>query len=302
MLLVENLYPYWSQLADCCTTMNFGKTPQPYKALRDAPARSKLRTFFAAPGWEKFIMAVIILNAITLGLETSPTLTTRFGGFLATVNQLVLIIFVVEITLRIYAHGADFWRRPWSLFDFAVVAITILPTSGNLSVVRALRILRILRLINIISSMRRVVTGLLLALPGMGSIMALLGLLLYVFAVMATNLYGEAFPQMFGTLGASTFTLFQVMTLEGWAGNVVRPVMEVHPYAWIYFTIFILTTSFAVLNLFIGIIVDAMQSVQDEERKHEHKEEMTDLDTILKELRRLQDDIKELGAQSEKEG
>ncbi len=247
-------------------------------------------------------MAVIMLNAISLGLETSPTITASIGGVLEPVNQLVLIIFVVEIALRIYAHGTDFWRRPWSLFDFTVVAITILPISGNLSVVRALRILRILRLINIIPSMRRVVTGLLLALPGMGSIMALLALLLYVFAVMATNLYGEAFPEMFGTLGASTFTLFQVMTLEGWAGNVVRPVMVVHPYAWIYFTIFILTTSFAVLNLFIGIIVDAMQSVQDEERKHEHKEEMADLDTILLGVRSLQGDIRRLEARSAKEG
>ncbi len=245
-------------------------------------------------------MSVIILNAITLGLETSPTATAHIGGIMEQVNQIVLVIFVVEITLRIFAHGADFWRRPWSLFDFAVVAITILPTSGNLSVIRSLRILRVIRLINIIPSMRRVVTGLLMALPGMGSIMALLALLLYVFAVMATNLYGAAFPEMFGTLGASTFTLFQVMTLEGWAGSVVRPVMVVHPYAWIYFTIFILTTSFAVLNLFIGIIVDAMQSVQNEERKHEHKEEKADLDGILLELRNLKDEIKRLREQSEK--
>ena len=263
-----------------------------YKRLRDAPIRPFLRDFFASSGWENFIISVIILNALTLGFETSRTVMAHYGGLLHWLNMTALIIFVVEIVLRIYAHGWKFWTRPWSLFDFAVVAITILPTSGDFSVVRALRVLRVLRLVAIVPSMRRVVTGLLTALPGMGSIMALLALLLYVFAVMATNLYGKQFPELFGSLGASTFTLFQVMTLEGWAGDVVRPVMKVHPWAWIYFTIFILTTSFAVLNLFIGIIVDAMQSVQEEERKQDQEEEMAELDQILHELRSLRGELK----------
>jgi voltage-gated sodium channel len=287
---------------DCFNIMNFSRLRKLGKGVRDAPIRADLRDFFASLGWEKFIMAVIIVNAITLGLETSPWVMGRYGGLLSGLNELVLAIFVVEITLRIYAHGRDFWTRPWSLFDFAVVAITILPTTGDFSVVRALRVLRVLRLVSIVPSMRRVVSGLLTALPGMGSIMALLALLLYVFSVMATNLYGRHFPELFGTLGASAFTLFQVMTLEGWAGNVVRPVMKIHPWAWIYFTIFILTTSFAVLNLFIGIIVDAMQSVQEEERKQEHEQEMADLETILRELRELRGDITSLEDERKKPG
>ncbi len=256
--------------------------------------RQRLRAFFLSAGWEKFIMSVIILNAATLGLETSKSIMSQYGPLLELVNSTVLAIFIVELILRIVANGGQFWRDPWSLFDFAIVAVALMPVSGEFAVLRALRILRVLRLVSIVPSMRRVVTGLLLALPGMGSIMALLLLLIYVFSVMATNLYGPAFPEMFGSIGASAFTLFQVMTLEGWAGNVVRPVMEVHPWAWIYFTIFILTTSFAVLNLFIGIIVDAMQSVQEEERRVEHEEEKAEMDAILHELGHLRREIGDL--------
>jgi len=271
--------------------MIFSKLTDLYKSQRDAALRPRLREFFASLGWEKFILVVIAINAVTLGLETSPWMRQQLGSTLDFVSQIVIIIFIIEIILRIYAHGWEFWRRPWSVFDFAVVMISVSPSTGEFSVLRALRILRVLRLVSIIPSMRRVVTGLLNALPGMGSIMALLLLLLYVFSVMATNLYGEKFPEMFGSLGGSAFTLFQVMTLEGWAGDVVRPVMKVYPWAWIYFSIFILTTSFAVLNLFIGIIVDAMQSVQEEEHKEEREIEQAEQAAILAELGALREEI-----------
>ncbi len=280
--------------------MNFVKIVKPYQLMRDSSLRPWMRDFFASLGWEKFIMAVIIINAVTLGLETSPFMREHFGKVLSMVSHVTMAIFIVEIVLRIYAHGWTFWIRPWSLFDFSVVMLSVLPATGDLSVLRALRVLRVLRLVSIVPSMRRVVTGLLTALPGMGSIMALLLLLLYVFSVMATNLYGEAFPELFGSLGASAFTLFQVMTLEGWAGDVVRPVMKVHPWAWVYFTTFILTTSFAVLNLFIGIIVDAMQSVQEDERKLEDIREKVELDTIMHELKGLRADMKSLADKSSK--
>ena len=153
-----------------------------------------------------------------------------------------------------------FFRDPWSLFDFIVVAIALIPATGNLSVLRALRILRVLRLITVVPSLRRVVGGLITALPGMGSIVVLLSLLFYVFAVMATKLFGQSFPEWFGTIGASAYSLFQIMTLESWSMGIVRPVMEQYPYAWAFFVPFIIVTTFAVLNLFIGIVVNAMQT------------------------------------------
>jgi voltage-gated sodium channel len=183
----------------------------------------------------------------------------RMGPLLLTLDVIFLTIFVIEIAARLIAHGARFWRDPWSVFDFTVVAVALIPTTESLSGLRALRILRALRLISAVPSMRRVVAGLFRAIPGMTAVVALLALIFYVFSVMATMLYGDTFPEYFGTIGESAYSLFQIMTLESWSQGIVRPVLEVHPLAWLFFIPFILMTSFAVLNLFIGIIVDSMQ-------------------------------------------
>ena len=169
-------------------------------------------------------------------------------------------MFVLEIGLRLIAWRTAFFRDPWSVFDFAVIAIALIPASGPLAVLRSLRVLRVLRVLTIVPSMRRVVGGLLAALPGLGSIAMVLLLVYYVFGVVATQLFGDRFPDWFGTLGLSLYTLFQVMTLESWSMGIVRPLMEVYPLAWTFFIPFILVATFTMLNLFIGVIVSAMQS------------------------------------------
>jgi voltage-gated sodium channel len=131
-------------------------------------------------------------------------------------------------------------------------------------VLRALRIIRVLRVVSLIPQMRAVVGALLKALPGMGSILAVLMLVFYIAAVMATKLFGETFPDWFGSIAASLFSLFQIMTLESWSMGIVRPVMEQHPGAWAFFVPFIIVTTFTVLNLFIALIVNSMQSLQAE--------------------------------------
>jgi voltage-gated sodium channel len=211
------------------------------------------------------ITALIVVNAVLLGLETVPSVMAGWGGLIVAADKLILAVFVVEIALRIGAHGRAFWRDPWSLFDVAVVGIALVPATGSLSVLRALRILRVLRLVSVVPRLRRVVETLLRSLPGMGSIALLLAMLFYVFAVMATKLYGAAFPEWFGTIGRSMYSLFQIMTLESWSMGIVRPVMELQPGAWAFFVPFILVVSFAVLNLFIAVVVDSMQQVHQEE-------------------------------------
>jgi voltage-gated sodium channel len=225
-----------------------------------------------SPRTERFILALIILNAITLGLETSAWVMDRIGPVLLVLDKVVLAIFVVEVVARIAVHRLAFFKDPWSLFDFAVVAIALVPAAGPFSVLRALRILRVLRMITIVPSLRRVVGALISALPGMGSIVLLMGLIFYVASVMATKLFGADFPQWFGSIPASAYSLFQIMTLESWSMGIVRPVMEVHPYAWMFFVPFILCTTFTMLNLFIGIVVNAMQAEHEEEARAErHK-------------------------------
>lgn len=223
------------------------------------PWRQRLMVWLETPLIQRSLIALILVNAVILGLETSPSAMRAWGPWFTTVDQAILAVFVVEIALRLAAHRLAFFRDPWSVFDFIVVAIALIPASGPLAVLRALRVLRVLRIITLVPSMKRVVGGLLSALPGLGSVSAIIGIIFYVAAVIATKLFGAAFPQWFGTLGDSAFTLFQVMTLEGWAMDIVRPVMEVFPLAWIFFLLFILSSTFTLLNLFIAVIVNAIQ-------------------------------------------
>ncbi len=225
-----------------------------------------LQAFLARPAVANGVLALIIINAVILGLETSPAVMQAWGPTLMALDKAILAVFVVEIVLRIVAHRGAFFRDPWSVFDLLVVAIALAPASGPFAVLRALRVLRVLRILTIVPSMRRVVGGLLSAIPGLGSIAAVLGLIFYVFAVIATKLFGAAFPEWFGTLGGSLYTLFQVMTLESWSMGIVRPVMEQFPYAWAFFIPFILIATFTMLNLFIGVIVSAMQSFTDADK------------------------------------
>jgi voltage-gated sodium channel len=257
-----------------------------------------LRSILDNPRTEWFITGVIVFNAITLGLETSKTAMDAYGPVLLTIDAIVLAIFVVELSARIFVHRLAFFKDPWSLFDFFVVAIALIPTTGSLSVLRALRILRVMRLITVVPSLRRVVGGLIAALPGMGSIVALLALIYYVFAVMATKLFAASFPEWFGNIGASAYSLFQIMTLESWSMGIVRPVMEKYPYAWAFFVPFIIVTTFAVLNLFIGVVVSAMQSehekVVSEEREAERDMLHQEAEPIIEEMKRLRAEIGEL--------
>lgn len=230
-------------------------------------ARQRLHSLLNQPWVQHTILGLIVLNAVILGLETSPTVMQAAGPTILLIDSIILGVFVVEIAARLFVHRAAFWRDPWSLFDFAVVGIALVPASGPFAVLRALRVLRVLRMLTIVPSMRRVVGALLSAIPGLSSIAFVLLLVFYVFGVIATHLFGALFPEWFGHLGRSLYTLFQVMTLESWSMGISRPVMEQAPWAWAFFIIFILFATFTMLNLFIAIIVNAMQTFQESEHQ-----------------------------------
>jgi voltage-gated sodium channel len=251
-----------------------------------------LKSLVESRRFETVISLLIIVNAVTLGLETSPPIVAEWGSVLFLLDRAILSIFVVELAAKVLVYRASFFRDPWRIFDLVVVGIALMPATGSLSVLRALRILRVLRLVSMMPSLRRVVGGLVAALPGMGSIMLLLTLVFYVFSVMATKLFGAAFPDWFGTIAKSAYTLFQVMTLESWSMGIVRPVMEVFPFAWMFFIPFIVCTTFTVLNLFIGIIVSAMQAEHEEEATAERQALQGEQEMILAEIRALREEVK----------
>jgi len=265
---------------------------------RQQGLQGRVRRYLEKPRVQQFIMLLIVINAVILGLETVPAAMAQYGEILVAIDQLILGVFVVEILLRIYAYRLRFFRDPWSLFDFTVVGIALVPASGPLAVLRALRILRVLRLLTLVPSMRRVVGALLGSIPGLSSIALVLLLIYYVFAVIATKLFGENFPQWFGSIGESLYSLFQIMTLESWSMGIVRPVMVEHPHAWIFFVIFILIATFTMLNLFIAIIVNAMQTFTEQEnreRKHELDATRDHIEADLhRELAALRNEISEL--------
>ncbi|KZN40088.1 voltage-gated sodium channel [Pseudoalteromonas luteoviolacea NCIMB 1944] len=258
---------------------------------------SRLTALVEAKSFQNFLIAVILFNAVTLGLET-----TQFGkdnaGLLHKIDFVILIIFTLELLLKLIVYRFKFFKSGWNCFDFIIVAISWVPAGGALSVLRAFRILRVLRLFSVVPQMRRVIGALGHSLPGMASVIGVLGIVFYVSAVLTTKLFGQHpdpnMQEWFGSIGASAYTLFQVMTLESWSMGIVRPTMELFPQSWLFFVPFIIITSFAVLNLFIGIIVDAMQIMHEEEGGTEpnvaSKEDIlrveAKLDALLKQTKR----------------
>jgi voltage-gated sodium channel len=251
--------------------------------------RARLAEWLDRPIIRNAIIAVILFNAVILGMETSPAIMAAAGPVILTLDRICLAIFVVELVLKLVALGPRFFRSGWNIFDFVIVGIALAPGAQGLSVLRALRILRVLRIVSAVPSLRRVVEGLLSALPGMGSVFLLMSIIFYIGAVMATKLFGASFPEWFGSIGASLYTLFQVMTLESWSMGIVRPVLAVYPYAWAFFVPFIMVTTFAVVNLIVGLVVNSMQEAHSAESNA-----ATDAyrDEVLERLRKIEERLK----------
>ena len=277
-------------------------------------SNSALETAIEGSVFRNFITTLIIVNAIILGVLTyERSLPSGFVSSLSWFDQAVTFIFAVEIALKLFVYRLNFFRQGWNWFDFLVVGISLIPGGAAFSVLRAMRVLRVLRLLHIVPMMRRITEALLNALPGMGAILAVLALLTYVGAVMATNMYGNTdnpeVLELFGDLPSSAYSLFQVMTMDGWRFEVVQKVVDDgHPFAPIFFLLFIFVASFAVLNLFIALIVDALaeeQRAATDEHLEEIEEEMDEefgsadkeRDQIIEMLTDLKNEIAALKAE-----
>jgi voltage-gated sodium channel len=244
-------------------------------------------------GFRNAITGLILLNAAILGLQTYDW-PAQVQLVLAYADKAIIAVFVVEIVLKLIVQRARFFSSAWNWFDFAVVAISVVPAAGSFSVLRALRVLRLFRLFSTVPEMRSVVEALAKAIPGMGAIMLVLGVIFYVAAVMGAKLFAGTHPEFFNNLGGSAFTLFQIMTLESWSMGVARPVIEQHPFAWIFFVGFIILTSFAVLNLFIAVIVDSMQSKHFDAETERQNEAHDEREHLLEEVRAMRAELTEL--------
>ncbi len=245
--------------------------------------RDTVRNFIGHPLFERVVVCVITLNALTLGIETFPSAMQSHGEILHLIDLSFVAFFVVELTLRIYVHRAAFfhYREGWNWFDFLIVLLTLMPFAGNISALRAFRILRALRLLSAVPALRKVITGILRAINGFAAVLAVLLVVNYVAAVMVSKLYGAEFPDRFGNLFKSLFSLFQIMTLDDWTG-IAGPVIDKYPAAAVFFIGFICVTVFLLLSIIVGISANAMhESTEDPEQKSLEQK----IDEVLKLLR-----------------
>jgi len=227
-----------------------------------APAQAKLQHLVESLWFQGIILALILSNAVILGAETINGVDAAIGPFLTVIDRLILYGFLVEIGLRIAAYRGDYFKNGWNLFDFIIVFVSLLAATSGLSALRAFRVLRVLRVITVIPRMRLVVSALLDAIPGIASVGVVLALIIYVFAVIAATLYGADHPALFGDVFVSMYTLFQVMTLEGWP-DIAAQVSQTHPRSWMFFLSFVLIATFTMLNLFVAIVVRVVEEDSD---------------------------------------
>lgn len=259
-----------------------------------APWRLRLAQWVESAPVQRVIIGFILFNAVILGLETDKGLMDKYGTWLIFLDKTCLFVFIIEIGLKLLAYRSIFWRSGWNWFDFFVVGVALVPGAGPWAVLRSLRVLRVLRLLTVIPSLRKVVAAFIHAIPGLMGVVMVMCIFFFTAGVLATNLFGATHPQWFGNLGASLFSLFQIMTLESWSMGIVRPVMQVHPWAWAFFVPFIIIATFTILNLFIGIIVSTMQELSSVPDPNIPRKDLVKL------LARMEDDLKTLRSTVEK--
>ena len=268
------------------------KLEKPVKKQRDKYRfRLALRAALRSDRFESFLTRMIVLYAVILAAhcyiqpqaETYPFTAHMVEGF----DFAIFSAFCVEILIKLYAFRGKFFRNGWNVFDFLVIALSIIGMAASITAFRVLRVLRTLRLVTNVPSMRVVIESFLRSIPGIFSVLMVLLLMVFVYAVIGQNLYSHIAPKLFGTLQNSAFTLFTVLTLEGWP-EVSRAVMAKQPSSWIYFVSFIAINSFTVLNLMIAVIIGSMQKEYDEEAEEEREDILHEIQALRRELAMFQ--------------
>ena len=262
-----------------------------------AELSSRIEKIVESRWFQTVVLALIIFNAIILGAETFDGVVERMGPIISAIDEVIIYAFVVEIILRILAAPGAYIRNGWNIFDFIIVMVSLLAASSGLAALRAFRVLRVLRVITVIPRMRVVVSALLDSIPGIASVGVILALIVYVFAVIAATLYGPLHPTLFGDVFASMYTLFQVMTLEGWP-DIARAVSETHPNSWIFFMAFVLIATFTMLNLFVAIVVRVVEEDSEDlfkdviESQNALRNDIADLRAEIAEITRANRDLR----------
>lgn len=234
----------------------------------------RLKGFVEGQQFNAFIILTIVVNAILLGLETSPDIMHACGTVVSFLSDMCVLVFVIEAVLKLAVYRHRYFASGWNVFDFLILAVTLVPAGGSVSALRVMRVMRVFRSLKLVSAVGRlriIVQAILVSIPSVMWTGLLLMIFFYIYGLVGQNIFGEKFPDWFGTIGASIYTLFQVMTLESWSMGIARPVMEEFSWAWIYFVSFVLISSYTVINVIVGIVVNAVSEISeaDKQRRYE---------------------------------
>lgn len=256
--------------------------------------KKHLQNFIESKHTTNFILAVIIYNSILLGMLTYPHLCEKIGDFMQISCNICVIIFSIEIFIKLFVYGKNFFKDSWNIFDFILVAMSWVPTGGVFSSLRAFRILRALRALRLVvhfEKLRIIVQAIIESIPNVCWTSLLLLLVFYIFAIMGTTIFSVDFPEFFGSIGKSMYSLFQIMTLESWSMGIARPVIKVFPYAWIYFVSFILISSFVVMNVIVGIVVSAIAELNEKAKQEKYEKKCAKQGELAVEFKKLKEQI-----------
>ena len=274
---------------------------------------AKLKDFVDSKAFQNTILIVIVINSIILGLQTSSIITASIGGVLEILDMICLGIFIIEMLLKMIAYKfVGYFKSAWNWFDFIIIITSVLSGLAVLSSIRILRVFRVFRSLKglrgfkMISSLKplQIIIGAIgKSIPGMSWTAFLLLIIYYIFSIIGVTQFGERFPEWFGDIPKAMYTLFQVMTLESWSMGISRPVMEEFTYAWAYFVPFVLISSFVMMNVVVGIVVNAISEVAEMNKKEDHEENGTadikaEIDAVREHLARLESLLEKQGSEN----
>ncbi len=270
----------------------------------------KLRKFTESKAFQNTILIVIIINSIILGLQTSPAINDSIGQILGILDSVCLGIFIIEMLIKMVAYKFfGYFKSGWNWFDFIIIVTSVLSGLAVLSSIRILRVFRVFRslkglrgfkMISSLKPLQVIISAIGRSIPGISWTALLLFIIYYIFAIIGVTQFGAAFPEWFGDIPKAMYTLFQVMTLESWSMGISRPVMEVFSYAWAYFVPFVLVSAFIMMNVVVGIVVNAISEVAEMNKKDEHEENGTgdikaEIDAVREHLAKLEDMLAKQG-------
>lgn len=269
--------------------------------------------------FEFFILFVILVNIICLGFETSQAAMERYGSVLNAIDTGCLAIFCIELVLKIIAFNKDFFKSKWNVFDAVIVLVSLAPAFSYFTVFKAVKVFRSVRIVRALRSIKSIRTlklvsgiehlqvvlkAIVKSIPGIVWTCIMLFIFYYIYAIVGTMLFGELFPRLFGGLGRSFLTLFSVMIFDNLFEGIIRPIMQEFSWAWVYFISFSLITSFVIMNVIVGIVVDSIDAVHKDYQLRcncEDDDEKSGMNELLKHVSELSAQVSRLEALCKKQ-